>query len=140
MKPLKILVAEDDKAGRRIIEFFLKPYGDCVTVADGEEALSRYLEATKLGKRFDLILLDIGMPKVSGLEVLKAVREEEQVNQLSSDAKVKVVMLTGRQDVDNINSSLLLGASHYLIKPIEEKSLIRELQRLDLIDDGIDSF
>lgn len=140
MKELRILVAEDDKAGRRILEVFLRPYGKCTMAADGEEALEKYLEASNADNRFNLILLDIGMPKLSGTEVLKAVREEELVSKISQSDKVKVVMLTGRQDVENINTAMMLGASHYLIKPVEEKSLIRELQRLELIDDGIDSF
>lgn len=140
MKPLRVLVAEDDMVGRRILECFLKPYGSCTGAPDGQVAVDEFNAALTTGQPFDLLILDIGLPKLPGIEVLKRIRDLERDNNVSSDKKIKVIMLTGQPDVDNINNSVLLGAADYIIKPIEEQVLIRELQRLGLIEDEDDQW
>ena len=137
---MRVLITEDDSISRRIIQLFLEPYGECVTTADGEEAYRAYLKAFDEGKPFDLVLLDVVMPKREGTEVLKMIREHETQKGIEGDKTTKVIMLTGQADATKINDAMSLGAAYYLLKPIEEQKLIRELQRLGLIEDADDAW
>ena len=77
---LRILIVDDDLMGRRLLQRFLSPYGDCDTAADGKEALLVFRAAAEKGEPYDLICLDIVMPEMDGRTALKEMRawEEEQ--------------------------------------------------------------
>jgi len=137
-KKLRILISEDDPIGRRILELFLKPYGECVSAGRGDEALELYLNETDGEKPFDIILLDQIMPGLHGLEVLQAIRTYER--ERGKRNATPVIMLSGETDANTIVGSQDLGASAYILKPVEESVLLRELQRLQLIPDPDDQW
>ena len=74
----RILIAEDDYASRRIIQKIISNYGDCFIASDGLEAIQIYREVVEEGLLFDLFILDIMMPNIDGITVLKMIREEEK--------------------------------------------------------------
>ena len=110
----KVLIAEDESAIREIIAITLKRAGYEVTEAcDGEEALVLYSEHEK---DFDVVLLDIMMPNLDGLEVCKRLRK------ISST--VGIIMLTAKtQEMDKV-SGLLMGADDYITKPFSPSELM----------------
>ena len=75
---MKILIVEDDIISRTFLSKFLDQYGECDIVVDGMEALDAYLIAEKEKQPYDLIFLDIMMPKIDGTKVLKAIRDFEK--------------------------------------------------------------
>ena len=77
---------------------------------DGEEALSLYFES-----EYDLIILDLNMPKLDGLEVLKTIRED--------NAESKVIILSARDTLNDKVLGLDLGANDYLVKPFHFREL-----------------
>ncbi len=110
----KVLIAEDESAIREIIAITLKRAGYEVTEAcDGQQAIDIY--NSKDGA-FDVVLLDIMMPNVDGLEVCKTLR-----NQSST---VGIIMLTAKtQEMDKV-SGLLMGADDYITKPFSPSELM----------------
>ncbi len=110
----KVLIAEDEAAIREIIAITLKRAGYEVTEAcDGEEALLLYTEHEN---EFDVVLLDIMMPNIDGLEVCKRLRK------ISST--VGIIMLTAKtQEMDKV-SGLLMGADDYITKPFSPSELM----------------
>ncbi len=110
----KVLIAEDESAIREIIAITLKRAGYEVTEAcDGQQALDTYAE--KEGN-FDVVLLDIMMPNVDGLEVCKRLRNESST--------VGIIMLTAKtQEMDKV-SGLLMGADDYITKPFSPSELM----------------
>ena len=110
----KVLIAEDEAAIREIIAITLKRAGYEVTEAcDGEQALNT--DAEKNGE-FDVVLLDIMMPNVDGLEVCKRLRNESST--------VGIIMLTAKtQEMDKV-SGLLMGADDYITKPFSPSELM----------------
>ncbi len=110
----KVLIAEDESAIREIIAITLKRAGYEVTEAcDGEQALNTY--AQKEGD-FDVVLLDIMMPNLDGLEVCKRLRNESST--------VGIIMLTAKtQEMDKV-SGLLMGADDYITKPFSPSELM----------------
>ena len=104
-----ILVVDDSEANRDLLTRWLGGHGYGVrAVADGPAALAAVEETT-----FDLILLDIEMPVMSGLEVLAQIRRRH------SPADLPVIMVSGRQDSESIVSALELGANDYITKPVD---------------------
>lgn len=76
----------------------------------------------------DIVLLDVMMPLMDGFEVIEALRDKEET------AKVPIIMLSAKTDLDAINKSLRLGASRYLTKPISPEDLSRHVT--ETLNDG----
>lgn len=108
-----ILVADDDQVLLRAYARVLTSNGYRVeTVADGKSALEAFQK-----RRFDLVLSDIDMPGLSGLELLEAVRRH--------DLDVPVVLVTGTPEVSTTIRAIEYGALRYLVKPVETAALIK---------------
>ena len=115
---MRILVVEDEKDLNNIITKHLKKNNFSVdNVFNGEEALE-YLEYGA----YDLIVLDIMLPKVNGYEVVKKLRENKN--------ETAVLMLTARDSIDDKIKGLDLGADDYLIKPFDFGELLARIRAL----------
>jgi len=114
--PMRILVVEDDRGVSRFIKKGLTEEGFAVdTVFDGEEALH-----LSLSQIYDLIVLDIMLPELSGFEVLKALRKKGY--------SVPVIFLTAKDDQTDIVHGLNLGADDYLVKPFSFPELLARMR------------
>ena len=108
----KLLLVDDDPSMREILRVFLTREGHaCEEAEDGEEALSR-LEAVAP----DLILLDVQMPRMGGLETLERLR--------GKDWETPVIMITSVDEIDTVRATLRRGVYDYLLKPINFEELI----------------
>ncbi len=113
----KILLADDDTALRRVLEFKLRKNGfDVIAVSDGEEALAKLK-----GNTFDLLLADIRMPRLTGIELLEKVRVVEP--------SLKVVLMTAFATVPQAVEAVKLGAFDYLTKPFEDDQLLLTIEK-----------
>ena len=130
---MKILIAEDDLVSRKFLSKFLAPYGEVDTVVDGLEALDAYLLSLKDDAPYDLLCLDIMMPRVDGVKVLKAIRDYEAQKGMSSDKRLKVIMTTALAEADNVKQSFEYGCEAYAAKPINTDKFIQVLHELGLI-------
>jgi DNA-binding response OmpR family regulator len=120
--PLRhVLVADDEPHIGRIIKMKLEQGPFRVSLAyDGEEAL----EFINNDGQLDLALLDLMMPKLSGLDVLKKVREQERFKSLPC------IILTAGGDAKHERDALALGATQFLTKPFSPKKLYALVARL----------
>jgi DNA-binding response OmpR family regulator len=112
-----ILIVDDDADLRRTLFLLLEKKYKVVAAASGKEAL-----ALLKTLRPRLVLLDITMPEMSGIEVLRAARALDQA--------LRVVMLTSRMEIEFAKSALDLGAIEYLTKPFEADFIRAEIARL----------
>lgn len=116
--PLRILVAEDNPVNQKVIQGLLDRLGHTVTlVADGREAV-----AAALSERFDLILMDLHMPEMDGLEATREIRRRE------SEERHRIVALTARALHDDRDLCLAAGMDGYLEKPIDPAKLAKVLR------------
>jgi CheY-like chemotaxis protein len=116
---LRILVAEDNPINQKIAVAVLKNLGHTgVVVSDGEKAL-RCLSQLP----FDLVLMDVMMPNMDGLQALAALRELEKQGR----AHMPVIMLTSNDMPDDRQRFLAAGADGYLVKPLDQVQLASEL-------------
>jgi CheY-like chemotaxis protein len=137
---LQILVADNDEISRKILKHFLKPYAEIKEAADGDETLVEYYRAFDSGTPLDLIFLDNVMPGKQGFEVLEAIREHEKQHPDKVKKPVSVIMVTGTASPQQVDKLQRLGIDYYLLKPFEERKLMREMQRLGFIKDPKDSW
>lgn len=114
----KILLLEDDKLLCETLEDYLCEEGFNVDLAhDGEEVLELNYE-----NNYDLYLLDINVPKINGLEVLKQLR--------SMGDNTPTIYLTSYKDKDTLKEGFLSGADDYLIKPVDIEELLLRINSL----------
>lgn len=118
----RILLAEDDAALTRGLVSLLKQNGyDVESVATGHDTLARHASGT-----YAAIVLDVGLPDLSGFEVLKQLRSGDR----SESARCPVLILTARSAVGDRVRGLDLGADDYLLKPFEASELLARLRAL----------
>ena len=116
-----ILVADDEPHIGRIIKMKLEQGPFRVSLAyDGQEAL----DFVNSEEKVDLVLLDLMMPKLSGLDVLKRIREQERFKSLPC------IILTAGGDAKHERDALALGATEFLTKPFSPKKLYALVARL----------
>lgn len=130
----RILIAEDDMVSRKFLSKYLSRYGDCDLVVDGLEAINAYLLAWQDGLPYDLICLDVMMPKIDGIRVLKTIRDLERQNGVSETKKSKIIMTTVLGETEIVQSAFDYGCNAYASKPIDIKKLTNVLGKTGLID------
>jgi two-component system chemotaxis response regulator CheY len=130
---MRILIAEDDFASRRVILRFLSAYGECDVTVDGMEAIDAFQMALEENEPYDLICLDIMMPIMDGYQALKNIRDIEKENNIPDDKKVKVIMTTALNEEKNLKKAYDLGCSVYCTKPIDMDKLRETLEQLGLV-------
>lgn len=128
--PASILVVDDVEDNRAVLRDRLESQGYRVALAaDGEEALRAVAAAPP-----DLILLDVMMPRLDGIETVKALKAD------AATRSIPVILLTSKSDVRDVIAGLEAGADEYLTKPIDHASLVarvRAMLRLKALQDEL---
>jgi CheY-like chemotaxis protein len=120
--PLRILLADDQPTNQRVAQLLLGRIGyDCTTVSDGFEVLEAVAR-----QRFDVILLDIQMPRLDGLATARRIREEHP------DARIHIIAMTANAMTGDREICLAAGMDDYLSKPISSRPLASALSRAAL--------
>lgn len=130
---MKILIVEDDEASRIFLQKVLSKYGDCDITVDGMETLEAYLLALKEDNPYDLICLDIMIPKVNGVKVLKSIREMERKKRVKKNQLVKVMVLTALAETEFVSGALTEGYDIYVAKPLDKKKIEEAMIKLGLL-------
>ena len=121
-RPLKVLVAEDNIINQKIVIGFLTQLGHTgVVVADGEKALKCLAKL-----KFDVVLMDVMMPTMDGLEALAAIRAQDA----TAGSYLPVIMATSHDEPGDGARFNRAGADGYLAKPMQMESLRAELNRV----------
>lgn len=128
----KVCIVDDNKVNIDLIKAQLKPFNfNIITALDGEEALSKITSELP-----DLVILDLMMPRVSGYEVCKAIKEN-QATQF-----IPIIVVTALQELDDKLKAIELGADDFLVKPFNKLELttrIRSLLKIKAMHDDLDT-
>ena len=116
--PPRILVVDDNPTNLEVLRIRLSAQGyEVVTAVDGEDALARELEP-------DLVLLDVMMPKLDGISVLKELKADTTLR------FIPVILVTAKSDTRDIVDGLEAGGDDYLTKPFEQAALVARVRSL----------
>jgi len=119
MAAKKILIVDDSKTALMMQSMILKRDNyEVITAGDGEEGVAK-----ALAEKPDLILLDVVMPKMSGVDVLTRVRSEEATRE------TPILLVTTRGETTNVQAGYDAGCSDYLTKPVDGTELLAKLKR-----------
>jgi two-component system chemotaxis response regulator CheY len=130
---MKCLIVEDDSAASELLKTYMSGYGDCTVAANGHEAARAVQEALKQGQHYDLICLDIRMPKMDGHDTLRAIRQMEKKHGINRPDGARVIMTTALDGYRQIREAFQAGCEAYLIKPIRKQELLEKMKELGLI-------
>jgi osomolarity two-component system sensor histidine kinase NIK1 len=125
---LTILLVEDNLLNQRIVTFSLKKFNHEVIIANnGVEAVERFRE-----KKFDVILMDIMMPVMDGLEATIKIREEELLNKI--EKRTPIIALTANTMDNDRDKCISYGMDEFLSKPFDIEKLRTILTELSISD------
>lgn len=123
LKQLTILYVEDEDLARTQLAKILNRLFDKVIEAkNGLEGFELYQEYKLNDKKIDLILSDINMPKMNGIEMLEKIREH--------DSEIPIIYTTARSETEYLLKAISLNANHYAIKPIDKEDVILRIQKV----------
>jgi len=129
IKPaLHILLVEDNPVNRRLAQHVLEKEGCTVAAVDNGAAALKTLER----ERFDLVLMDVQMPRMDGIETTTAIRDREKI----TGGYIPIVALTAHAMVGDRERCLKAGMDGYLIKPIQPATLLEAIEQLHLVSGG----
>ena len=131
---MRILIVEDEEVCQLVLEGLLEEYGTVELAGDGREGLTKVFESLKKNKPYDLIMMDINMPKANGLECLKVIRMFEELKGMAFKDSSRVIMTTALTDSESILRAFKEQCEAYIVKPVTEEKLLREMARLKLIE------
>ena len=125
---LRVMLVEDDPEDVAFTKIILRKAGldrNLVVAQDGKEAIEALVRLKEDVSRIpDLILLDINLPDISGIDLLTQLKLDHKLS------RIPVVMLTGSNFDDDIQKSYDLGASTYLVKPISKDALMLVIENV----------
>lgn len=129
---MKVLVAEDDIASGKFMQKLLAKYGEVVLARDGIAAVDEFVNAINQGEKFDLVCLDVMMPKIDGYKALASIRDAERKLGMARDSRVKIIMVSALDegfDADYASDDY----EEYMCKPIDIIKFDEVIRSLDLI-------
>jgi len=114
----KVLICDDEEGIRESLNLILSDHYDLILTDSGDQCLQCLENDQNIG----LVLLDIKMPKVHGLDILKAIKEKTP--------ELYVIIITGYKSVETAQEASSLGASGYIVKPFKSDEILEAVGKL----------
>jgi len=121
----RILIVDDNYENRQLIAEILREVAECDFAANGKEAIDAYNLALEKGQPYNLLLLDIELPEVNGLDILDKIRESEKSVGIPLGEGIPVIIVTAyeKRFLEAYNK----GCDDYLLKPIDSDTLLKKI-------------
>ena len=129
---MKCLIVDDEVFCREFVATLLRDVASCDQACEGHAALAKYTRAQQSDEPYDLVILDIMMPGLSGRDTAKAIRSLEDEQKTAK--KVNIIMLTALNSAnDAIESFCEAQSAGYLVKPVSKDGLFKMISKLGLM-------
>jgi two-component system chemotaxis response regulator CheY len=115
---MRILVVDDEMTSRCLLMGLLEEFGQVDEATNGQEALKAFRRALKNNLAYDLICLDIEMPGLDGLDVLREIRDHEKDSEILLGHGTKVIMTTAHRTSTEVLGAFRGHCDAYLVKPV----------------------
>lgn len=130
---MKSLIVDDDYITSMVLQEIMLAYGSSDIAQNGEEAIRWFNKALEAKDPYDVMILDIMMPEMDGMETLEKIRQLESGFGIEGKERCKIVMCTALDDYDTIMRSFKNQCDAYLVKPISKDKVNEVLVNLELI-------
>lgn len=129
---MKCLIVDDEVFCREFVATLLRDVARCDQASEGKAALAKFSQAQQNEEPYDLVILDIMMPGLSGHDTAKAIRSLE--NEQTLGKKVNIIMLTALNSANDAMESFCEAQSAaYLVKPVSKDGLFNAISKLGLL-------
>lgn len=133
----RILIVDDSRYQRHLVEKALEGVGRCEQAEDGAVAVRLFQQALHRGEPYDLVIMDILMPTMDGHRALAWMRRMEE--QAGVSRPTRVIMLSSLDDPYNMmQAQFEEGAGAYLTKPFDPADMLEALRALEIADNPLD--
>ena len=130
---MRSLIVDDDYVSRTKLKTLLSAYGDSDAVPTGDIALRMFQIGHDEKIPYDLITMDIDMPGLKGQDVVKKIWQWEESRGIYMTDQVKILMVTVKDDYENIISSFKEGCDGFLVKPVTPEKLRQALAKMGIV-------
>jgi len=127
------LIVDDVALIRILLGKFLNQFGSTEIAMDGEEAVRLFSKAMN-SNPFDLICMDIMMPRINGIQAVQMIRTMEQEHGIPRSKGIKIIMITTVSDRPTVHSAHNFGCDDYMIKPVDLSIFHKKLVNLKLLE------
>lgn len=122
----KILLVDDNPVNLDLATRLLEKKGhEIITARNGKEAVDRFLETP-----FDVILMDLEMPGISGIEAARQIRAKEKASSIATPIYTPIIAMTAHDEETEKTACLVVGMDGFITKPINIKSLHQTIQKI----------
>lgn len=125
---MRVLVVDDEVVSREKMKKIMSGLAECDEASSGKAALDAVSRALAEGRPYDLILLDISMPEMDGIDALKRIRHMEREHGGDSSSPCKIFMVTGSSDKQVVVSCIKAGCNDYITKPFGPDTVLAKLK------------
>jgi len=125
----RILIVDDEEIGKTLMEDIFSKYGSSISVSSGTDALNVYQKGIEKGKPFNLVLLDISLKDISGVDVLKKIKK---IDAGHTGQKSIVIMVTAHSERDIVIGCIKSGCRAYFIKPLKQDAVDKKMAELGI--------
>jgi HD-like signal output (HDOD) protein/FixJ family two-component response regulator len=129
---MRILIVDDEMVSCTKLELIMEYFGDCQSVDHGDDALAAFHEAHRAGDPFNLIMLDINLPGMDGIQLLSAIRNAEKELNIEKSHRAKILMISSYRDKNRIVACIQSGCDDYIGKPFDLDLIRNKLGRLGI--------
>ena len=132
-KKLNALIVEDEQVALAKIKLIMDSIGSYQIAETGDSCLQQFSSSLSSRKYFDVLLIDIGLPDMSGKGLLKKIDELEEKYNVPSDKKVKKIMVTASAEKQDLFGSIQDRCDDYLLKPVTKDIVMDKLKAVGLL-------
>jgi len=125
---MKILIVDDEPASLKKMTMLLIPYGKCETADTGEKAKAFFFKSFEENERFGLVVIDIGLPDINGLELLRLICNKETE---TMETPSKKIVMTAQSSMDNVKKAVGM-CDAFFVKPVKKDMLINKLHEIGI--------
>ena len=129
---MRVLIADDEKVCRIKLKLIMQNFGECESVENGKDAVAMFQNAHQQGAPFSLIMLDLDMPKLDGLQVLSEIITAETKLGVPQTQKAKVLMVSSSTDKDLVLRCIKSGCDDFIAKPFGITMVSKKLSKLGI--------
>ena len=124
----KVLIVDDEPDNRELLAAVLEEHAECVHASTGEQALELFEKAYQSDKHFDIVLLDVAMPGIDGVEVVSRIRSYEEAKGILLGHGTPVIMVTAHPKT--FMKSFIGGCDDFISKPVDVEVLVEKISKL----------
>ena len=136
---LRILIVDDSSSARHLVSQHLIAHGSCEQARDGLEAVELVERALTDEEPFDLIIMDVEMPRLNGIEAVKRINALFEARDVPEPQRARIIMLSTHGDPGRVlKAQYDAGAHLYVTKPFKPDTLIQAMASLDLLRSPLD--